>query len=215
MLPPTPSTSEPAVLRLPVVPRDDVDDFLQELARAAANLPRFSIGMSNAEAERHRAVLKKGTGPLTAEEMKGLSVPIVESMFDADMDPLSAAFQVSLFLVYGMGAEPESIAPQITFGRDAVPQNSERLLRGEADLSPDHERMRVATSVLHRTAALSADQFRPPVLCTLAWLMWAGGRRQLALYYTAEALRIDPADEVARRLTAQFSAGDPTWACLS
>ena len=60
-----------------------------------------------------------------------------------------------------------------------------RLFLGESRRSPDDERLRRAIALLRRTAALTPDPFRAPVLSAIAWMVWARGGRVVALAYLA------------------------------
>lgn len=72
-------------------------------------------------------------------------------------------------------------------------------------------RLETAVSILRRTAALAPEELRPPVLCAIAWMLWARGRGVLALAHLAEALRIEPGHVLACGLMLHFSSTVPKW----
>lgn len=95
---------------------------------------------------------------------------------------------------------------------DAIPHDRPfRLFRGESRRVPSGTRMQRAILLLRRTAALAPEPFRPPLLCAIAWLQWAQGRRVVAIAYLDEALRIEPAHLLARGLRAIFASRMPEW----
>lgn len=93
--------------------------------------------------------------------------------------------------------------------QDAVPHD--RLFLGESVRAPSDRRLRRAVALLRRTAALSPGPSGTPVLCAIAWMLWARGRRAIALAYLAEALRLEPDSILARGLTLHFREHTPAW----
>ncbi|MEV4776517.1 hypothetical protein [Microbacterium sp. LWH12-1.2] len=95
---------------------------------------------------------------------------------------------------------------------DAIPHDRPvRLFRGESRRVPSCVRMQRAIALLRRTSALAPEPFRPPLLCVIAWLQWAQGRRAVAIAYLEEALRIEPASILAYGLNVTFAARLPEW----
>lgn len=95
---------------------------------------------------------------------------------------------------------------------NAVPHDSlVKLFLGESKRIPMAERTRFATELLRTTAALAAEPLRPPILCAIAWLFWARGKRALAVNYLTEACRIDPENPTARGLSVHFGEHLPAW----
>lgn len=237
--------SEPFV-RLPEVTSAEVADTYLELDRIVDELPRFRAIMSTAEAKRHSARLARGSGAMTHAEVRGLIVPITETLFDGSAK-LSAAFHAQLIVMCGFPSIPESLALQTAFGRRVGEQQHLKLVRladraqrrglsvdahvddlrrrgaveqdhlvrkflGRISHRPDESRLETATSILQRTAALAPEELRPPVLCAIAWMLWASGRGVLSLTYLAEALRIEPGQSLACSLMLHFSSTTPKWA---
>lgn len=96
--------------------------------------------------------------------------------------------------------------------RDAVPHDGPvKLFLGESTRTPSAERIRHAVALLRTTAALAAEPMRPPILGALAWLLWAQGKRAVALHYLAEAGRIDPSQPIVYGLSVHFSDHLPAW----
>lgn len=86
-----------------------------------------------------------------------------------------------------------------------------RLFRGEEAQVPDAARVRRGIVVLRQSAALVPEPFRASMLCGLAWLQWARGKRAIAMAYLSEATRIEPDHILAYGLAAQFDARMPVW----
>lgn len=96
--------------------------------------------------------------------------------------------------------------------QDAVPHDRlVKMFLGESKRTPSADRITLATGLLRTTAALAAESQRPPVLCAIAWLLWAQGKRALAMNYLAEASRIDPDHPTAFGLSVHFSENLPAW----
>ncbi|MGO2746532.1 hypothetical protein [Microbacterium sp.] len=86
-----------------------------------------------------------------------------------------------------------------------------RLFLGETRRPPSDERLRRAVEVLRRTAALSPEPLRGPVLSAIAWMQWARGRRAVSLAYLEEALRVEPRSILAGGLRMHFLQRTPAW----
>lgn len=86
-----------------------------------------------------------------------------------------------------------------------------RRFRGEWQGAPSSERIRAGVASLRRTAALVPEQLRPPLLCAVAWLQWAQGRRAVAMSYLGEALRIESGNVLAGGLRAHIVSATPEW----
>lgn len=86
-----------------------------------------------------------------------------------------------------------------------------RCFRGELHRSPDRMRMRKAIDFFRVTAAQAPEPLRPPVLCVIAWLLWAMGKRPVALVYLREAVAIDPGHILALGCASHFSGHQPEW----
>lgn len=95
---------------------------------------------------------------------------------------------------------------------DAVPRGKlVRLFHGETSRVPDPERMQRGIALLRRTASLVPPQLRPPLLCVIAWLHWARGKRAHAMAYLAEAQRIEPEHILAFGLNWLVTTKRPRW----
>jgi hypothetical protein len=86
-----------------------------------------------------------------------------------------------------------------------------RRLHGETSAGPIDDRLRRGVAVLRRIAALVPDFYRPHLLSVIGWMLWARGRRSVALNYVAEALRIDPASILGYGLAVILSSRMPAW----
>lgn len=86
-----------------------------------------------------------------------------------------------------------------------------QLFLGESSNPPSDERLRRAVAVLRRTAALAPETMRALLLSTIAWMLWARGKRAVALAYLAEALRLEPDCVLADGLRLHFRARTPVW----
>ncbi|QAY59622.1 hypothetical protein ET475_06215 [Microbacterium protaetiae] len=86
-----------------------------------------------------------------------------------------------------------------------------RMLHGEVRRKPLADRVGCGIALLRRTAALVPEPYRPSLLCTLAWLMWARGQRPLALLYIDEAAQIEPEHLLAYGLSMIMSSRLPAW----
>jgi hypothetical protein len=95
---------------------------------------------------------------------------------------------------------------------DALPRGTlVRLFHGESRRTPDAARVKRGIAMLRGIASLVPPMLRPPLLCTIAWLHWAGGKRALAAAYLAEASRIDPENVLAYGLSWLISTKIPSW----
>ncbi len=96
---------------------------------------------------------------------------------------------------------------------DAIPRGKIiRLFHGETRRTPDVQRM------ARGIASAAQDQHRSwrrrcdlRLLCAIAWLQWARGKRAIALGYLAEASRIEPEHILAFGLSWLVSTKTPTW----
>jgi hypothetical protein len=86
-----------------------------------------------------------------------------------------------------------------------------RLFHGESRRTPDAARVKRGIAMLRRIASLVPPMLRPPLLCAIAWLHWAGGKRALAAAYLAEASRIEPENVLAYGLAWLSATKTPSW----
>ncbi|WP_194408610.1 DUF4192 family protein [Microbacterium cremeum] len=99
---------------------------------------------------------------------------------------------------------------------NAVPRGKlVRLFHGETRRVPDPDRLKRGISLLRVLTALAPEPARPPLLCSIAWLQWAQGKRAVASAYLAEAIRIEPEHILARGLAVLVSSKAPRWAIPS
>lgn len=85
------------------------------------------------------------------------------------------------------------------------------LFHGETDWAPSAHRLRHGIALLRRVAGMLPAPARPSVLCVIAWLTWARGRRPIAMAYLAEASRIEPEHLLAFGLSAVLAEKKPAW----
>lgn len=94
----------------------------------------------------------------------------------------------------------------------AVPHDGlVKMFLGESKRTPSVDRIRLAVGLLRTTAALAAEPMRPPILCAISWLLWAQGKRALALNYLAEASTIDPYHPTTYGLSVHLGGHLPAW----
>ena len=238
-------TDSDPLVRLPEVTLAEILDTRLELDRIVDALPRFSVLLSTAEAKRHGAGRAGGSGEMTHAEVRGLIVPMTETLLD-DTATVGAAFHAQLMIMFEFPTIPESLVLQTAFGRRVGEQQQVKLVRlgdraqrrglsideyvdelrcrgaveqdhlvrkflGRISHRPDESRLETAISILQRTAALAPEDLRPPVLCAIAWMLWARGRGVPALTYLAEALRIEPGHVLACGLMVHFGSTEPKW----
>lgn len=86
-----------------------------------------------------------------------------------------------------------------------------QLFHGKGRLVPSPERIKHGTRLLRQTASVVPEHVRPSILCAIAWLSWAAGKRAIAAAYLAEALRIDEDHILAFGLTTVISQSLPVW----
>lgn len=95
---------------------------------------------------------------------------------------------------------------------DSVPSTrTTRLFRGGARRVPDPRRIMQGIALLRYAAAAAPESIRPPLLCAIAWLLWARGKRAHALAYLSEASRIEPEHILAYGLTWLVTNDLPLW----
>lgn len=95
---------------------------------------------------------------------------------------------------------------------DAVPgTRAGRCFRGQADDKPDPARVACGIALFRQVAAHAPEGLRPSLLCVIAWLLWANGKRPHALAYLAEAGRIQPDHALTRSLSGRCSTALPNW----
>lgn len=102
------------------------------------------------------------------------------------------------------------VADLVTTG--AVPDTlGARCFRGETPCPPDSWRVARGIRLFRRAAAHAPEESRPSMLCAVAWLFWAMGKRPNALAHLAEASRIEPTHVLVHGLTAHFTSNQPAW----
>ncbi|WP_405216590.1 DUF4192 family protein [Agrococcus sp. Ld7] len=95
---------------------------------------------------------------------------------------------------------------------DAVPGTPAGCcFRGHADEKPDRARVGRGIALFREVAAHAPVAFRPSLLCVVAWLLWANGKRPHALAYLAEAGRVQPDHALTRSLSDLCSTALPKW----
>lgn len=95
---------------------------------------------------------------------------------------------------------------------DAVPHTrAGRCFGGQAGVEPEAARVARGITLFRQVAAHAPDGLRPSLLCVIAWLLWANGKRSHALAYLAESGRIQPDHAITRSLVGRCSAALPNW----
>lgn len=112
-------------------------------------------------------------------------------------------------------AASSTVLVHAAFGIDhpheADDAEAERLFDGRSRHRPDPDRIQAAAELVGRAAANVAPELRPPLLCMLAWLLWARGLLSLAARRLDEAAAIDPAFGPAARMR-EIVEVLPVWA---
>lgn len=86
-----------------------------------------------------------------------------------------------------------------------------RLFRGDEKQNPTGERLRRGIALLRRVIALAPTPYRAGLLCALAWLQWANGKRPIACAYLEEAASLEPGHVLVFGLIEHFSSRMPAW----
>lgn len=71
--------------------------------------------------------------------------------------------------------------------------------------------MQKAVELFRLTAAYAPEQLRPPMLYVIAWLLWAAGKRALALAYLRGAIAIEPGHLLAQSFSILMGRNRPGW----
>ncbi|QPZ37860.1 DUF4192 family protein [Paramicrobacterium chengjingii] len=100
---------------------------------------------------------------------------------------------------------------ELTNRSDFACDRVSRLFRGDEKQSPVGERLRLGIALLRRVIALVPTPYRAGLLCALAWLQWANGKRAISLVYLEEAARLEPDHTLVFGLTVHFSSRKPAW----
>ncbi|WP_165310786.1 DUF4192 family protein [Microbacterium protaetiae] len=148
-----------------------------------------------------------------------LAEMVTETLLDSEVDALRPESIVEFVM---LGATPliiETMALQIAFGQKIAERESKRMARGmpsplfegDEQRRPSVHRCAHAMVVLRRVAAFYPGKLGAGVLCVIAWLAWARGRRALAVAYLDEARRLDPEYVLARRLSGLVTTKLPEW----
>lgn len=94
---------------------------------------------------------------------------------------------------------------------NAIPNDKMHIFHGDTRWAPSAHRLQHGAALLRRVAGMLPVGFRPSLLCVISWLMWASGRRPIAMAYLAEATRIRPEHLLASEMSATFSDKSPAW----
>lgn len=115
--------------------------------------------------------------------------------------------------------EAEGIGPMSAEGylagldpwADVFDTRAGRRFRGESLREPSRERVERGIAVFRRAAANAPEGLRPPLLCVVAWLFWAIGKRPHGLAHLAGVSRDDLAAGLAHGLREHLVAHEPLW----
>jgi hypothetical protein len=237
---PSTSTVTDDLIRLPAADERDRDDALDYVIRMWADLPQASVTLPGGKVSEfppgapHHAesfiLMVPLVEALLDGELRDISPALHARLAAMVMGP-SVPEQLVLQIAFGreagethalkivrLIAEAEerglSVDDYIAelSAADAVPHDRiVRLFLGEAGPSPSAERIRRGIELLRRTASLVPYPLRPPLLCSIAWLQWARGRRAVAMAYVEEASRIEPDDVLAYGLSVHLPSRMPAW----
>jgi hypothetical protein len=233
------ASSDPPIIRLPAVDDVSVAEVLTQLATIRDALPQFGVTISSRFADPVpepppycemftmavllvETVLEKPPEDVPPEchaelaillAMPGIPeqciVQIAFGRETGERHVQKIAHLLSDARQAGMSVD-DYVAERSRSGdipRDALV----RRFRGEWRGSPSSERTRAGVALLRQTAARVPEHLRPPLLCAVAWLQWAQGRRAVAMSCLAEALRIEPENVLAAGLQAHISSTTPEW----
>lgn len=136
-----------------------------------------------------------------------LLVAVVETALEQEPARRSAETYAVLMLMAVLPWAPETIALQIAFRERGRPGR----FRGKGLLDPSATRLTQGSVLLRSVAACAPEGARPPLLCALAWLHWAAGRRAIAMAYLSESERLNPAYALTQELSSIVAARMPDW----
>jgi hypothetical protein len=86
-----------------------------------------------------------------------------------------------------------------------------QLFRGETTGRPDEQRLERGILLLQASADAAPHELHQPMLCAIAWMLWAQGRPDDAMTALMHASGIDPTDLLTRGLIRHFSSVNPRW----
>ncbi|QUW19296.1 hypothetical protein [Agrococcus sp. Marseille-Q4369] len=86
-----------------------------------------------------------------------------------------------------------------------------RCLRGETQRVPDRDRTIRGIALLRWSAAHAPEEMQPALLCAVAWLLWALGKRADAMAHLVRAAGIDRGHAMVPSLMLLFGERVPTW----
>lgn len=230
---------DPRVVHLPAVDESVADEVWAHVLRMRSALPKVGVTASNHHAAlvlkvpRHGEVF--GMAVALVETLLEKAAEEVTAEMHAEIAFLALVpgvpEQIALQVAFGSGVgerNARKFARLITQARlvgrsvdehvaelaasDAIPRDDlVRLFLGEERQPPSLDRIGPGIAIFRRTASLVPESLRPPLLCVIAWLQWAHGRRPVAMAYLAETSRIEPHNVLARGLRAHFLAAVPKW----
>lgn len=86
-----------------------------------------------------------------------------------------------------------------------------RLFRGESGRRPPEQRLLRGIVLMQATGDAAPPELRQPMLCAIAWLLWAHGERDDAMTALVRASQIDATEPLTRRLIVLVSQATPQW----
>jgi hypothetical protein len=95
---------------------------------------------------------------------------------------------------------------------DVFDTRAGRRFRGESLREPSRERVERGIAAFRRAAAHAPEALRPPLLCVVAWLFWAIGKRPHGLAHLAGIGRHDFAGDLVQALREHLATHAPLWA---
>ncbi|KHK98874.1 hypothetical protein LK09_08415 [Microbacterium mangrovi] len=97
-------------------------------------------------------------------------------------------------------------------GAGTIPHDDPvRLFLGESSRRPDPRRLERGILLMRASADAAPHELHQPMLSTIAWMLWAQGRKDDAMATLVRAFEIDATDPLTGGLIAHFSRTMPAW----
>lgn len=233
------ASRDPAIIRLPAVDEISVGEVSLHLARIRDALPEFRVDVSSrltmpapkppryGEMFAMAVLLVETVLEQRREDTPHECHAELAVLLTLPSIPEQAVLQIAFGREMGerhmrkiarllrdarrAGMSADDYVAELSRSDGLPPDGLVRRFRGEWKSPPSFERAEAGIALLRHTAALVPDVLRPPLLCGVAWLQWALGRRAIAASNLAEALRIEPGNVLAAALQTHIMSVTPKW----
>lgn len=135
-------------------------------------------------------------------------VGFLETLLTVDPTDLGSDTIAQLSVLIQSGADVDRTVLQIAFGvprRPRSPRRAVALLCGQGAETPSPARMQRGTALLARVAVHAPRTAQPPLLCAVAWLLWAQGRQSHAADVLDRSRRTAPDHALTHAFAAAFA----------